>query len=243
MTLGHLDNLDLFSQFVTNPETFFQFLINQWDSIFTWMFVCQFQPANPTRPWWPIQGVSTLHGKGTAQTIEKLLRPKNILIQQFVFHVTWLPFDNDSSFNILHSECEVGEHENLSWKPEYQHSRMLRRDLRSSSSAEENQIAMHILCQCSWVWSRRHAVLHPRYWKTEILSSVVFINSHMTKMHHSLPLRLFSQPCFQRPSITGWTWICNVATVPVDSDIHGESSINHDQSGFRTDQILVPIQI
>jgi hypothetical protein len=81
LTLEHLENHHMFSQFVPNSETFLQFIENHWNNAYPFMFVYQLQPVHPALPCLIIHVVPTLHGKGNAQMVEKLRRLKDILIQ------------------------------------------------------------------------------------------------------------------------------------------------------------------
>jgi hypothetical protein len=79
MTLDRLENPDLFSQFVANPEAFIQFLKRHWDEVYTSLFVYQLQPVNPNLPCSILHIIPALHGKATTQVIEKLLQLKDII--------------------------------------------------------------------------------------------------------------------------------------------------------------------
>jgi hypothetical protein len=106
MTLDRLENLDLFSLFVANPEAFIQFLKKHWDEVYTSLFVSQLQTVNLNLPCSILYITPALHRKTTAQVIEKLLQLTDILTQDFRFSVGGFAFDGDSMFNSLHTEFE-----------------------------------------------------------------------------------------------------------------------------------------
>jgi hypothetical protein len=106
ITLDRLENPALFSQSVANPEAFSQFLKKHLDEVYTSLFVYQLQSVNPNLPCSILHIISALHGKATAQVIEKLLQLRDILTEDFGSSVGGFAFDGDSMFNSLHTEFE-----------------------------------------------------------------------------------------------------------------------------------------
>jgi hypothetical protein len=187
MTLDCLENPDLFSQFVINPEAFIQFLKKHWDKVYTSLFVYQLRPVNPNLPCAILHIIPALHGKATAQVIEKLLQLREILTQDLQFSVGGLAFDGNSMFSSLHTEFEDN------WT---QHVSIENPKLTLSDCSLIIFDPLHLMKRIHhrWVSSEiaiafradpvKFALRTLEGWN--VVSPVVFMNSHIAKMHDSL---------------------------------------------------------
>lgn len=197
-TMNEIENLDLLSQFLSDPGSFVSFVKDHWDETYSALFAFQLQPLNPMWPCSIIHTMPAMNGKGTEEVTQKLLELKDALTNQFHFSVVGLAFDGDSSFNRLHDEFRAG------WMP-----------LLSASSPFPSHIPhpviisdpLHVLKRIRYRWvsavftigvgSHGDSVFSTAVIESwNMLPPIVFLNSRITKMHDSLPLRLFSPSIF-----------------------------------------------
>jgi hypothetical protein len=141
--------------------------------------------------------IPALHGKATAQVIEKPLQLRDILTQNFGFSPEWLAFHGDSMFNSLHTEFEDN------WT---QHVSIENPELTLSDCSVIVSDPLHLMKSIRYRWASSEIAIafgaDPAKFSLRtlegwnVVSPVVFMNSHITKMHDSLPLHLFSPTTF-----------------------------------------------
>jgi hypothetical protein len=106
--LTKLPDPDLFEQYLLHPKEFTEFLKVHWKHAYTAMFVFQIQPIQPHLPCCVIHVVPEKNGKGTADTVRRLLQLRDILDSQHGFTVVGFAFDGDSAYNDLHRSFKLG---------------------------------------------------------------------------------------------------------------------------------------
>jgi hypothetical protein len=102
--LKRLDDRDLFTEFLRDPQAFSQFLEKHWKDAYSNLFVFHIQPVHPASPCSVIDAYPAENGKGNAETVTTLLNLKTWLEAQCGLRVMGLAFDGDSCFNTLHND-------------------------------------------------------------------------------------------------------------------------------------------
>jgi hypothetical protein len=194
--LSHLETPDLFSQFVTDPRQFYDFICKNWNSAYSSLFVHQVQPTVPNLTCCAIHCVATTNGKGNPATVAKLKEMAGILGTKG-FNILGYAFDGDSCFDPLHSGFMD----------------QLKSELRKSQSVDEFFTSfsgfpliisdpLHILKRFRYRFLAAdfqigfgpdENIFSIKAVKEIVsLPPIVFDNSKITKMHDSLALSLFS---------------------------------------------------
>jgi hypothetical protein len=199
--LNQLESPDLFSQFLTDPDAFVSFLRNHWRDAYSAMFVFQLQPVSPEYPCSILHVIPDVSGKGRPEIVDKLRELKADLEDRFGFKVVGLAFDGDSCFNPLHEEFRTRWTQKVLFD-----SLHVPLDI-PDCAAICDPLDLLKRIRYRWVLGALSIGVGPddpttfsleniQGWR--ILSPVVFLNSHITKMHDSLPLRLFSPATFKQ---------------------------------------------
>jgi hypothetical protein len=197
-----------------------------WDDAYTALFAFQVHPLHPDLPCSIVHTMPATDGKGTPEVVERLLALEDSLTHRFGLSVVALAFDGDAAFNDLH---EVFRER---WRP-----RIVRECPLIPLNADLSVIIcdpLHLMKRVGSRWvsggfsigfgrdeqsSRSTETIQG--WN--VLSPVVFLNSRISKMHDSLPLRLFSPSVFSRilagPSsseqvLTPWCMLTAALTLP-----------------------------
>jgi hypothetical protein len=202
-TMDRLDSSDLFSQFVSGPVEFVSFVKDYWNDAYSALFAFQIQPIRPDFPCSIIHTMSATSGKATQEVVGLLLALKDKLSYEFGFRVMGLAFDADSACSGLHEEFRK------LWKPRIEIAPHIPLDLEPRFIICDR---FHLMKRIIYRWVssvvsigfRKDAQLSfstKRIQEWTIVPPLVFVNSLVTKMHDSLPLRLFSRRrCFQGSS-------------------------------------------
>jgi hypothetical protein len=104
--LPSLESHDIFTQFVSQPETFFSFLQDHWDEAYSAIFAFQIQLLHPESLCLVIHVVPATTGKGNETVVNKFISLGHRLQDDFGFHLAGLAFDGNSCFNSLHMDFE-----------------------------------------------------------------------------------------------------------------------------------------
>jgi hypothetical protein len=194
--LSQLETPDLFSQFITDPRHFHDFICQHWDSAYSSLFVDHIQPVAPDLTCCAIHCVATTNGKGNPATVAKL-REMAAILGTKGFNVLGYAFDGDSCFDGLHS----GFLENLKGELNKHQSPD---EFFTSANAFPLIISdpLHILKRIRYRFlaadfqigfGRDDNIFSIKSVKAIVsLPPIVFDNSKITKMHDSLALSLFS---------------------------------------------------
>jgi hypothetical protein len=102
--LNRLDDEDIFTHLLRDPNAFAEFLHERWKDAHSSLFAFHIQPTNPISPRSIIHVYPAENGKGNQEIVQTLLRLKRILETEFRFPIVGLAFDGDSDFNPIHDE-------------------------------------------------------------------------------------------------------------------------------------------
>jgi hypothetical protein len=170
------------------------FLEEHWADAYSSLFVFQIQPTNPDLPCGIIHVIPALNGKGTINIVKMLFHLKELLENHFQFRVCGLAFDGDSCFNEMHERFQQ------TWLPLFSDVIPVvpEIDIRTVIISDP----LHLLKRIRYRWVKSAFSMGlgneqlffstKRIEEAGFLSPVVFMQGQATKMHDSLPLRLFS---------------------------------------------------
>jgi hypothetical protein len=103
--LDCLESPDLFSQFVSNPHFFHDFVVTHWNEAYSALFVFQVQPISYQFTCCAVHVIQAVNGKGTPEIMRKLEHIKD-LVNQNCFDIVSYAFDGDSCYNRLHRQFQ-----------------------------------------------------------------------------------------------------------------------------------------
>jgi hypothetical protein len=191
--LKHLDDPDLFTEFLRDPESFSHFLEAHWKDAYSDLFAFQMQPVDPALPCCVIHVYPAENGKGNLQTVETLLALKERLEVDYAFSVVGLAFDGDSCFGRLHEEFANQWRAAILENPQVVPRIVFKPLVICDPLHLLKRIRYRLLARFKFSSAEEHTEFNLQTIQSaHILSPIVFNNSHESKMHDSLPLELFS---------------------------------------------------
>jgi hypothetical protein len=194
--LNHIDEIDadLFDKLVGQPQAFVTFLKEHWTDVYSALFVFQIQPTDPQFHCGIIHILRSTNGKGTSETVSRLFDLKQLLQTHFHLNVCGVAFDGDSCFNRIHQDFSQTWIRSINDRLEFFPSLPFRPVVICDP--------LHLMKRIRYRWVARQLSIGfgseqlffsmTRIKEAGFLSPIVFLDSHLSKMHDSLPLQLFS---------------------------------------------------
>jgi hypothetical protein len=100
-----LESPNLFSEFVSNPHLFYDFVVTRWNEAYSAFFAFQAQPISHQFTCCAVHVIQAVNGKGTPEIVRKLEQIKD-LPSQNCFDIVGYAFDGDSYHNRLHRQFQ-----------------------------------------------------------------------------------------------------------------------------------------
>jgi hypothetical protein len=207
-----LDTPDLFTQFLSQPDAFLAFLRDHWKDAYSAFFAFQMQPLDPDLPCSLLHLVPKENGKGDDNIVTTLQSLANRLNRSFGFEVVGYAYDGDKCFNGLHAQYAAEWGQRMPYGAWDLLNSQDCSEISDSIFAPTDSPAsvgdpLHLLKRIRYrmvrrqafsvAWGRESARLITfslrRIRESQVCSSLVFVDSKVSKMHDSLPLELFSQ--------------------------------------------------